>query len=90
MLNPDKPFAVENHASLHAVGAVLLQSEVEEEYPKLFYSQELDNAQRNYSTYEHEMLAVVKACEAFRIKRLGSEFTLRTDHAGLLQYSIPH
>ena len=34
--NPDKPFVVESHASVHAVGAVLLQSEEEDEYPTLF------------------------------------------------------
>ena len=34
--NPDKPFVVETAASIDAVGAVLLQSEGEEEYPTLF------------------------------------------------------
>ena len=32
LANPDKPIAVETEASIHDVGAVLLKSEVEEEY----------------------------------------------------------
>ena len=67
LLNPDKPFVVETDATIHAVGAVLLQREGEDEYPTLFYSQALNTAQRNYSTYERELLAVVKACDAFRV-----------------------
>ena len=65
--NPDKPFVVETDASVHAIGAVLLQREGEDEYPTLFYSQALNPAQRNYSNYERELLAVVKACDAFRV-----------------------
>ena len=65
------------------MGAVLLQSEGEQEYPTLFYSQALNPAHRNYSTYERELLALVKACDAFRVYLLGREFTLRTDHAAL-------
>ena len=74
---------VETDASIHAVGAVLHQSEGEEEYRTLFYSQALNAAQRNYSTYERELLAVVKACDAFRVNLLGRKFTLRTDPAAL-------
>ena len=81
--NPDKLFVVETDASIHAVGAVLLQSEGEQEYSTLFYSQALNPAQRNYSTYERELLAVVKACDAFRVYLFGREFILRTDHAAL-------
>ena len=42
--NPDKPFVVETDASIHAVGAVLLQSEGEQEYPTVFYSKALNPA----------------------------------------------
>ena len=81
--NPDKPFVVETDASIHAVGALVLQGEGEQEYCTLFYSQPLNAAQSNCSTYERELLAVVKACDAFRVYLLGRECTLRTDHAAL-------
>ena len=45
--NPDKPCVLETDASIHAVGAVLLQREGEHEYPTLFYSQALNPAQGN-------------------------------------------
>ena len=80
--NPERPFIVETDASLIAVGAVLKQSDTEE-YPTLFYSMALNPAQRNYSTYERELLAVVKACDAFRVFLLGNDFLLRTDHRAL-------
>jgi len=48
-----------------------------------FYSQSLSACQRNYSTYERELFAVVKACEAFRVFLLGKAFNLRTDHRAL-------
>ena len=55
----------------------------EQEVSTLFYSLALNTAQRNYSTYERELLAVVKACYAFRVFLLGRHFTLRTDHKAL-------
>ena len=81
--NPDKPFVLEKHASVDAVGAVLLQSEVEEEYTTLFHSQAVNAAPRNYSTFERELLADVKSCDAFRVYLLDREGTLRPAHAAL-------
>ena len=81
--NPDKPFIVETDASIVAIGAVLKQEGKKGEYPVSFYSQGLTKPERNYSTYERELYAVVKACEAFRVFLLGNTFTLRTDHKAL-------
>ena len=82
--NPNLPFILETDASLIAFGAVLKQVEFEKQETVAFNSQALSRSQRNYSTYERELFAVVKACEAFRIFLLGCEFTLRTDHRALL------
>ena len=65
--DPNKAFMLETDASGIAVGAVLKQTGEERKYPVLFYSQGLTMSVRNYSTYESEFLAVVKACEAFKV-----------------------
>ena len=81
--DPEKPFILETDASLIALGAVLKQIENEKEFPFSFFSRALSKTERNYSTYERELYAVVKACESFKIFLLGALFTLRTDHKAL-------
>ena len=81
--NPNLEFILETDASLIAVGAVLKQKENEEHPTVSFYSQSLSSSQRNYSTYERELFAVVRACEAFRVYLHGKPFLLRTDHRAL-------
>ena len=81
--NPDIRFVRETEGRIQAIGTVILKSDAEEEYPRIFYSQAITAAHRDYSTYERELFAVVKACDAFRVYLLGREFTLRTDHAVL-------
>ena len=81
--DPEKPFIVENDASGVAVGAVLKQVGEDGEVPVSFYSVGLTKSERNYSTYERELYAVVKACEAFRVFLLANPFILRTDHKAL-------
>ena len=57
--NPDNPFILTTDASTIAVGAELSQSDADGEYPVLWFSKALNSAQKNYSTYERELLAVV-------------------------------
>ena len=80
---PVKPFVLEIDASSVAVSAVLKQMDGEEKVSTLFYSLALNSAQRNYSTYERELLAVLKTCGALRVFMLGRHFTLRTDYKAL-------
>ena len=80
---PEKPFVLETDASSVAVGAVLKQMHGDEEVSTLFYSLALNSAQGNYSTYERELLAVLKACDAFRVLLLGRHFPFRTDDKAL-------
>ena len=79
--NPNQPFVVETDGPVYAEGAVLLQSEGEEEYPTLLYSQAVNTADRNYSTNERELLAVVKACDAFRVVFLRASGIHQTQRA---------
>ena len=63
--DPSQPFILQTDASSVAVGAVLLQffEDAKRELPVAFYSRALSTSERRYSTYEKEMLAVVKATE---------------------------
>ena len=54
------------------------------EHPVGFFSRALTGSERNYSVYELEMYAVVRAVEYFRMFLLGKEFLLRSDHAALV------
>ena len=80
----DRPFTLYTDASNIAVGAILLQRDSNGvERPVSFFSKKLSSAQRNYSTFERECLAVICALEHFRVYLLGRKFTLRTDHRAL-------
>ena len=80
----DVAFALETDASLIALGAVLKQKfPVGGEYPVSFFSRALTAPERRYSVYERELLAVVRACEHFRVFLLGRPFVVRTDHGAI-------
>ena len=86
LAHPDleKPFVLYTDASKIAVGAVLLQADENGvERAISFFSKKLSSAQRNYSTYERECLAIICALEHFRVYLLARKFTLRTDHRAL-------
>ena len=84
--DPEHDFVLETDASKVAVGAVLKQffDSVGGEFPVAFFSRALTLTERNYSAYELEMYAVVRAVERFRVYLLGKPFLLRTDHLALL------
>jgi len=79
MPEDEKPFEIVCDASVHGVGAVLLQ----DGHPVAFDSQKFDSAAYNYDTGEQEMLAVVNALRKFRCYVEGKRFKLVTDHEPL-------
>ncbi|XP_071924771.1 uncharacterized protein [Coffea arabica] len=70
-------------ASNFAVGAVLGQKEGRASYVIYYASRTLDGAQRNYSTTEKELLAIVFALEKFYSYLLGTKVIIYSDHAAL-------
>ncbi|CAM8969262.1 unnamed protein product [Rhodiola kirilowii] len=78
-----KPFEIMCDASDFAVGAILGQK-IDKKAGVIYYaSRTLDPAQRNYSTTEKELLAVVFALEKFRPYLLGAKVIVYSDHAAI-------
>ncbi|KAJ9522039.1 hypothetical protein QJQ45_005086 [Haematococcus lacustris] len=61
-----QPFQVYCDASLQGVGAVLMQ----DGYPLAYLSKKLSSAERNYTTGEQELLALITACKEWRLPEL--------------------
>ncbi|CAH9110594.1 unnamed protein product [Cuscuta europaea] len=79
----DLPFEVMCDASNNAVGAVLGQR-VDKCVHVIYYaSRTLNSAQRNYTTTEKELLAIVFALDKFRCYLLGAKVIVYSDHAAL-------
>ena len=77
------PFKVMCDASDLAIGAVLGQREEGKPYVVYYASKTLNEAQRNYTTTEKELLAVVYALHKFRAYLVGSDIVIFTDHSAL-------
>ena len=77
------PFEVMCDASDLAVGAVLGQKVEGKPYVVYYASKTLNEAQRNYTTTEKELLAVVYALDKFRSYLIGLDIVIFTDHSAL-------
>ncbi|GAX85696.1 hypothetical protein CEUSTIGMA_g13112.t1 [Chlamydomonas eustigma] len=81
---PDSTFILYTYASTLGLGAVLLQDQGQGPQPVCYESRKLTPADRNYSTHELELLAIVHAVKIFRHYLEGCQhFTLFTDHHSL-------
>ncbi|CAN1293896.1 Retrovirus-related Pol polyprotein from transposon 17.6 [Linum perenne] len=79
----DLPFELMCDASDYAVGAILGQR-IDKRFRPIFYaSKTLNEAQRNYTTTEKEMLAIVYALDKFRPYLVLSHVVVFTDHAAI-------
>ena len=74
-------------ASHNRLGAVLEQLNSDGWRPISFASRYLNEAEKNYSTNELEMLAVLWGAEYFRNYVLGRKFLIVTDHKALVSLS---
>ncbi|KAL6310861.1 hypothetical protein AAG906_027293 [Vitis piasezkii] len=77
------PFELMCDASDFAIGAVLGQREDGKPYVIYYASKTLNEAQRNYTTTEKELLAVVFALDKFHAYLVGSFIIVFTDHSAL-------
>ena len=66
-----------------AIGAVLGQKEGGKPYMVYYARKTLNEAQRNYTTIEKELLPVVYALDMFRAYLVGSDIIIFTDHSAL-------
>jgi len=78
-----KPFLLTTNASGTAIGAILNQGQIGKDHPINYASRVLNDAEKNYSTIEKELLAIVYAVQHFRPYLYGKKFLLITDHKPL-------
>ena len=86
LIYPDfeKAFAIYTDASNVGVGGVLTQVVEEKALPVAFASRQLNTSERNYTTSEKEMLAIVWCTKHFNNYIYGREIVLYTDHKPLV------
>ena len=77
------PFEVMCDANDFAIGAILGQREDGKPYVIYYVSKTLNEAQRNYTTTEKELLTVVFALDKFRAYLVGSFIVVFSDHCAL-------
>lgn len=75
----DKTFTLTTDASNDGLGAILSQ----EGHPCCYISRTLNPPEKNYSTTEKELLAIVWAVKRLRQYLLGRKFIIQTDHQAL-------
>ena len=79
----DLPFILRTDASNVGLGAILIQDKGEGEQPVACASRKLSLPEKNYSTIEKELLAIVWGIKKFDRYLYGREFILQSDHLPL-------
>ena len=86
--NPSYKLQLTTDASDVGIGAVLHQISDKGLEPLEFFSRTLNTAQRNYSAFDRELLAIHEAVKHFRNILDGRSFTIFTDHKPLIHLSL--
>ena len=81
---PNARLYLTTDASMIAVGAVLEQEVSNSREPLAFFSKKLKPAEKRYSTFDRELLAVHLAIRHFRHLLEGTSYTICTDHKPLV------
>ena len=84
--DPDQPLRVETDASDYATGAILsMKCEDNKWRPCAFYSKSLSDIEQNYDVHDKEMLAIIRASEAWRHHLEGAKHKAEiwSDHRNL-------
>ena len=79
----DRTFVVRADASDSGLGAILIQDQGFGDQTIACASRKLNAAEKNYSTIEKELLAVVWGVQKFSPYLYGKEFILQSDHLPL-------
>jgi Reverse transcriptase (RNA-dependent DNA polymerase)./Integrase core domain. len=75
----NKPFDIHTDASNFQIA-----SEISQDYkPIAYFSRKLNETQKNYTTEEQELLAIVETLKEYRSMLLGAEINIYTDHDNL-------
>lgn len=78
-----KRHEVHTDASKIGLAGVLFQEEADGLKPVFFYSRHCTATEQNCPSYELEVLAIVTACERFRVYLIGRHFRIVTDCAAV-------
>ena len=79
-LSPDTTLPLTTDASETAIGAALQEVSSSEKKPLAFFSRRLSQAERNYSTFDKELLAIYAATVKFRYLIEGRKTVVFTEH----------